>query len=138
MRNTFRFCSIFLVFFSINTLLLAQNINNNLDKLFETEFNVGDNFETFCPDGILRRNGLEDKLWKNSSIRLCFLLKDCNGSEDARNYSDANNMFGYRLGAWTYGIFAIYTNKESVGRYPEIYERKNAFRKCPIAIVNNI
>lgn len=124
----------------------SQHLNNTLDTFFEREYiplfvSFGYDVANFCPDGLLKRgfNGEESRIWKRSNLRICFLLKDPNGSEDARNYSRVNNSFGYRLGAWAYGLNMIYkapTHSKIVGHYPDKSEIAQAFKEKPIAIIN--
>lgn len=120
-------------------------INEKLNSLFEcwkAEMNKAGH-RGFCYDGLIYRNGEENKIWKNSTRRIVFLLKEQNDNdgEDVREWSGSingfspNNRFYNRLSAWLYGLthatatgyparslaFDNHTQMKALSSYPYAY-----------------
>lgn len=126
---------------------MTETINNQLDILFEewktTMEKNGD--RGFCYDGLIYRQGKEDVLWKQSSRRILFLLKEQNDNdgEDVREWTGSingvspNGNFFNRLSAWLYGLTHITSST-----YPPLSEafdttnQMKALREYPYAYVN--
>lgn len=105
-------------------------INEKLDILFsEWKYQMQRNGDKgFCYDGLIYRDGNEDKLWNAASRRIVFLLKEQNDNdgEDVREWTGSingispNGNFFHRLAAWLYGLSHV-----SAHGYPPLSE---AFR----------
>lgn len=122
-------------------------INTKLDNLFlrwKTEMEK-DGVLGFSEDGLMYRNGQEDRLWSESPRKIAFLLKENNNNdgEDVRHWSGSingyspNGLFFNRISAWLYGITHLEGNS-----YPSIEDAFNptnqmkALQELPYAYVN--
>ena len=122
-------------------------INTRLNNLFQGwKKEMEDNGDLgFCQDGLIYRNGEEDRLWKNSKRRILFLLQENNDNDgqDVREWTGSingyspNGLFFNRLSAWLYGLMNYTDNS-----YPSIEDAFNpenqmkALSEYPYAYVN--
>ena len=122
-------------------------INTKLNALFQSWKNdMTQNGDIgFCEDGLIYRNGNENKLWQDSKRKILFLLKENNDNDgqDVREWTGSingyspNGLFYNRLSAWLYGLTNYTTNS-----YPTIEDAFNAknqmkaLSEYPYAYVN--